>query len=132
MAKIPITERPRGLRALAGVQAAYFCVTGIWPLVAVDSFMLVTGPKADVWLVKALGLLITCIGVHLLRAARRGRIGEDTAVLAASSALSLAAIDIYYAGVLERIGAVYLIDAGVELCLFALWIALYPRDRARP
>jgi hypothetical protein len=36
-----------GARWLAGLQGAYFLVTGVWPLVHMPSFLAVTGPKTD-------------------------------------------------------------------------------------
>ena len=44
---------------LAWVQAGYFVVTGVWPIVHMRSFLAVTGPKTDLWLVKTIGVLVT-------------------------------------------------------------------------
>jgi hypothetical protein len=57
------------LQILAGGQAVYFVLTGVWPIVHVRSFMAVTGHKRDVWLVKTLGVLITVVGAVLAMAA---------------------------------------------------------------
>lgn len=51
--------------SLALIQAAYFILTGVWPLVNMDTFQKATGPKLDHWLVKTVGVLITVIGVTL-------------------------------------------------------------------
>jgi hypothetical protein len=37
--------------AVALVQGAFYVATGVWALVDLDSFMAVTGPKTDLWLV---------------------------------------------------------------------------------
>lgn len=37
----------RGLEAPGAVQAAYYIVSGAWPLVAYRSFELVSGPKRE-------------------------------------------------------------------------------------
>lgn len=102
-------------RVLA-VQGVYFAATGIWPLLHMRSFEAVTGPKVDKWLVKTVGLCITCIGGALLAAARRDRITPEIRGLAISSAVSLAAIDIYYSAA-GRISPIYLADAVAEFGL---------------
>lgn len=49
---------------LGGVRLArwmgwYYLMTGIWPLLHIRSFVWMTGPKTDRWLVKAVGGLVT-------------------------------------------------------------------------
>lgn len=49
------------------VHGLYYLVTAIWPLVSMRTFMAVTGPKVDQWLVLPVGLLIgVTAGVCLL------------------------------------------------------------------
>jgi hypothetical protein len=43
----------------------FYLVSGLWPLVHLQSFLTVTGPKTDLWLVKTLGVLISVIGAVL-------------------------------------------------------------------
>jgi hypothetical protein len=105
-------------RAALLVQGTYYVLTGVWPLVAMWSFELVTGPKTDDWLVRMVGLLAASIGLTLLAAARRRRVTPEVRLLAVASALSFAAIDLVYA-LTGRISAVYLLDAAVELLLAA-------------
>jgi hypothetical protein len=105
-------------RALLGTQGAYFALTGIWPLLHMRSFEAVTGPKADRWLVKTVGLTIACIGGTLLAAARNDRVTPEIRGLAAGSAAALACIDIFYSAV-GRISPIYLADAAVEAGLIA-------------
>ncbi|VTR52312.1 Uncharacterised protein [Sphingobacterium thalpophilum] len=45
------------------IQGIYYCLTGIWPVIHISSFMAVTGPKTDLWLVKMVGLLSLAIGL---------------------------------------------------------------------
>lgn len=47
------------------IQALYFFLTGIWPLVHLKSFMAITGEKTDIWLVHMVGLLAMSIGINL-------------------------------------------------------------------
>lgn len=108
------------LRKLAFIQGAFYVATGVWPLVDITSFQLVTGPKTDLWLVKTVGVLISVIGIVLLAGARTRRISDEIVMLGVGSALGLAAIDLSYA-LSGRISAVYLGDAVVEIGLAVLW-----------
>ncbi|WP_017733516.1 hypothetical protein [Nafulsella turpanensis] len=104
------------------LQGFYFFATGIWPLLHMESFVAISGPKFDLWLVRTVGLLLSIIGLVLLSAAYNRRISLEIFLLAVGSALSMAAIDIYYAGI-DRIWNVYLLDALAEGSLVALWLA---------
>jgi hypothetical protein len=121
--------RPRNpLILLAWLQGLYFLVTGLWPLVHMPSFLAVTGPKVDLWLVKTVGVLIVVIGAVLLMGARRRAIGPELALLAAGSAGALAGVDLVYA-LSDRIWDVYLLDALAEIALVALWGIAWLRTR---
>lgn len=110
---VPWQDRWR--RRLLALQAAYYGVTGLWPVVHLSSFEAVTGPKADEWLVHTVGLLAVAIGAALAVAAARDRVrAPEIVVLAAGSALAFAGIDLWY-GLGGRIPPVYLADAAVEL-----------------
>jgi hypothetical protein len=106
------------LPKIALIQGLYFLLTGIWPIVDIESFLVVTGPKVDLWLVKTVGVLVAVIGAVLLSASRSRRITNEIVLLAAGSALGLAIIDVVYA---RRISPIYLADAAAELGLVALW-----------
>lgn len=112
---------------LAWIQGIYFFMTGIWPLVSIHTFMMVTGPKIDVWLVKTVGWLIAVIGLTILMAAWRGRVGPEVRFLAMGSAASLAAVDIVYA-LSDRIRDIYLLDAVAEIGLIVLWLIVSARS----
>ena len=105
---------------VAWVQGTYFLLTGIWPLLSIRTFMLVTGPKTDIWLVKTVGLLVTVIGVILLLWASNGYVPNEGFWLAILSAAALTAIDVVY--VAKRvISPIYLVDAVAELLLITAW-----------
>lgn len=96
-------------------------ITGVWPLVSMRTFEMVTGPKTDKWLVKTVGVVVAVIGAALLTAAYQQRFGAEVVVLAVGSALGLALIDINY--VARRvIPPIYLCDALLELVLAAGWV----------
>src|SRR2546421_737901 len=46
---------------IALIQSAYFLLTGLWPIFHIRSFMRITGPKNDLWLVRTVRLLLTVI-----------------------------------------------------------------------
>jgi hypothetical protein len=109
------------MRPALAIQGIFYTATGVWPLLHMPSFLRVTGPKTDLWLVKTVGTLVTAIGASLLVAsARRKSLEAD--VLAIGSAVALAAVDINYAakGVIRP---VYLLDAAVEAALTAVHVS---------
>jgi hypothetical protein len=77
----------------------------------------VTGPKADFWLVQTVGVLVRAIGGGIALALRRPAQSLELRVVAALAAAGLAAVDIYFVS-RRRIRPVYLADAAIEL-LFA-------------
>lgn len=85
------------------------------------SFLRVSGPKTDLWLVKTVGVLISIIGTVLVLASRRKEPAPEVSLLAIGSAAGLACIDIIYVAK-KRIWPVYLLDAVVELALTALQV----------
>ena len=109
------------MRLIAVFQGAYFFLTGIWPLISIDTFQKVTGPKTDLWLVKTIGSLITIVGLIILLAGLRGNVTFEIFLLALVSCGALAAVDINYSfrGVISRI---YLLDAILEITLVLLWL----------
>lgn len=109
---------------LAWAQAAYFALTGIWPLVHMPSFLAVTGPKRDLWLVKTVGALVTAVALPIGIAAGNGRVTPEIILLAAGSAAALGAVDVVYVtkGLIPK---VYLLDAAAEVLLIAAWAAVW-------
>lgn len=114
---------------LAWLQGIFYLLTGLWPLLHMPSFLAVTGPKVDLWLVKTVGVLIVVIGAVLLVGARRRAIGPEVALLAVGSAASLAGVDLVYA-LSDRIWDVYLLDALAEIGLIVLWGIAWTRRRS--
>jgi hypothetical protein len=104
-------------------QGAYFLGTGLWPLVDDRSFQRVTGPKAELWLVKTVGVLVSVIGGTLVVSGAKRAVSPETALLGAASAAALAGIDITYTAK-GRISPVYLLDAVLEAALVFGWIAV--------
>ncbi|PPK99097.1 hypothetical protein [Parapedobacter indicus] len=93
-------------------QGAYFVITGIWPLLGMDSFIAATGPKQDTWLVEMVGLLSASIGLTFIVASLRRQ--KLPLVLGYSVALSFLAMDLIYV-ISGVIGRVYLLDGAIQL-----------------
>jgi hypothetical protein len=120
-APIPEVRGANPFRTVAAVQGLYFLLTGIWPLLHIDSFQAVTGRKMDLWLVYTVGSLVGVIGLALLTAAGTRRVTTEVMILAIGSALALAAIDVIFVarGVISW---VYLLDAVAEVGLVGWWM----------
>jgi hypothetical protein len=105
-------------------QGIYYLLTGIWPVVHISSFMLITGPKTDLWLVKMVGLLAASVGITIL-VMRRAQ--SQFTILNYTTAVSFLIIDVYYSmtGVISNI---YLADAVLQL-LFIVLLAFAGRRK---
>ena len=110
------------------MQGIYFTLTGIWPFIHLQSFLWVTGPKTDIWLLKTVAALITVIGFSLLVGAFRREINAVTLILALGCSFGLMAIDIYYA-INDIIGDIYLLDAVAEAVIITTWIILLIKSK---
>lgn len=109
------------IRTLALVQGIYFFVTGAWALIDIESFMKVTGPKTDVWLVKMVGALTMSISLLLLLIAKKRRVTIESLILILGSCIAYLSIDLYYS--LERvISYVYMGDAALQALFIFLWV----------
>lgn len=144
-AAIPLVGREHaGARAgsafavLCSVQGLYYLVTGVWPLVSIDTFQAVTGPKtdhlvtgreSDHWLVNTVGVLVIADALVLLFAAWRNRPSPEVVLLAVGSALGLAAIDVVYVA-RDVLRPIYLADAALEVVLVAAWLWVGAGSRA--
>ena len=108
-------------RGLSFGQGLLYVVTGVWPVLSIRTFMAVTGPKRDQWLVKATGMLIAVAGAVLTLASARNAISPETEALGAGTAATLGAVDVIYVrkGILSR---VYLLDAAFEAVCVLGWL----------
>ncbi|GHA80588.1 hypothetical protein [Pontibacter akesuensis] len=109
------------LQVVSILQGLYWLVTGIWPFVHLPSFLWVTGPKEDIWLLYTVSVLITVIGGVLLAAGLRKHVTQEIKWLGIASAAGLTGIDVYYA-TNDVIWDVYLLDAIGEVLLILLWL----------
>jgi hypothetical protein len=120
------------ITVLLWAQGLYDLVTGIWPLVSIETFQMVTGWKtdhlvtgreADHWLVMTVGVLVTSTALALLTAAWLRGISPEVVILAVTSALGLTAIDVIYVS-RQVILPIYLADAAVEVIFLIAWTLL--------
>ena len=104
------------MKTLLIIQCIYYYFTALWGLVDIKSFIKVTGPKKDIWLVKTVSMLLIAICNSIITALFFNSINTSIIILSISSCSMLAIIDIYYTlkGV---ISSVYLLDAFVQALL---------------
>lgn len=118
------------LRLTALVQGGYYILSGLWSLVSITTFQMVTGPKTDLWLVKTVGLLVLVSGLVFIYSASRRFFPFETVLLAIGNALALAVIELIYVSA-GRIAPIYLADAAVELVLVVIWLSEAWRQHRR-
>ena len=103
------------------IHGSYIFLTAIWPLVDVESFMIVTGYKTDIWLVKTVGALLLPIALCMLVHVIIETDYRPAIVLSMSTATAFVAVDFYYA-LNDVIGDIYLVDGFIELMFLLSWI----------
>lgn len=108
---------------LLWVHAVYYLVTAVWGLADIDSFMAVTGPKADIWLVKTVSVLILPIVVSLVCGYFFNTHPVPVMLVAITAATGFAFIDFYYTAN-NTIRPVYTADGVVQSVLIIFWCVL--------
>jgi len=106
---------------LLWIHGLYFALPSIWPLVHMPSFLAVTGPKTDLWLVQTVAVLLLVISSVFITAALYGEYQTYLGVLAVGSTVAMAGVDIYFA-TQDVIWDTYLIDAVGEILLLGGWL----------
>lgn len=106
---------------VALVQGIYFLLFGIWPILSMSTFLRITGPKTDLWLVRTVGLILAVIGASLIIAHLYAQVNAAIIFLAIGSALSLAMIEFVYVA-RKIIPSIYLWDAVIELIFIVWWV----------
>jgi hypothetical protein len=108
-------------RSTLWVQGIYTTLTALWGLIDIDSFMAVTGPKRDIWLVKTVSAILLAIGLSFIMQAFIRSNALPVIVLALISSMGLAFIDSYYA-INKVISKIYLGDAVLQILFCFVWI----------
>ena len=112
---------------LARVHGVANVIGGLWPLLHLDSFEAVFGPKRDRWLVKTVSGLLVVNGLTQIRTASSPESLAQARRLGVGTAAVLAAIDLIYVPI-GRISKMYLADAAVEIGWIVAWCL--PSNRA--
>lgn len=111
----------RFFRIILWVQSLYYFVTGSWALIDVHSFMEITGPKTDIWLVKTVSVLLIAISISLFVNLFIKTNRWPVILLAGSCSIFLAGIDFYYS-TKHVISGIYSADGIIQNLLFLSWI----------
>jgi hypothetical protein len=130
---------PRLTVGLCWTQGIYFLLTGVWPLVHVDSFQKVTGKKTDHlvaeqptevdhWMLYTISALIIAISAVILAAAWRRQVSIDVALLGVASAVALTIVDVVYV-LRGTIWPIYLADAAAEAVIIGMWLRVLLKGR---
>lgn len=110
------------------IQSIYYLLTAVWPIIDIESFMEVTGPKTDIWLVKTVAALLLPVSFCFMASAYTRSGFWPVSILAAGSAAALFLIDFYYAGD-GTISKVYMADGIIEIIFVLIWIYIITRLR---
>jgi hypothetical protein len=110
------------MRFVLALQGAYYLITGIWPLLSIETFEAVTGPKTDDWLVQTVGVLAAVIGATLLVGATRRGPSREVLILSVLSILGFAAVDVVFV-LRGAIGSIYLVDTAIQ-AVFLIWLGI--------
>ena len=110
-------------KLLVIAHATYIMITAIWPIIDIQSFMLVTGPKTDIWLVKTVGALLIPVALCMYSYLPARQVETPAITLAIGIAVAFICIDVYYS-TSDVISDIYLLDALVEFLFLVGWVFL--------
>lgn len=108
---------------LLWVQGVYTLLTALWGLADIRSFMRVTGPKTDIWLVKTVSVLLLPITFCFFAALFLNMPFLPVSIVGIMTTAGLAAIDFYYTAN-RTIKWVYALDGILEILFLLTWIYL--------
>lgn len=103
------------------IHASYILITGAWPLLHIQSFIIVTGPKTDLWLVKTVGALLLPVAFCLLSYISVKSVKWQAVILGGGTAVAFICIDLHYS-LRDVISEIYLADAVIEFVFLCAWI----------
>jgi hypothetical protein len=107
-------------KLLIFIQSGYYLLTALWAIIDINSFITVTGPKTDIWLVKTTAAMIITISLTLGSYLFMQGNKFPAIILGSISAFSFVIIDFYY--VAENIiSNIYVLDGIFESILLIGW-----------
>lgn len=107
-------------RFVIWIQGVYYVMMGLWPLLNIASFLRVTGPKTDIWLIKTVGTSMIVSGFVLMLSGYRRRVSLEMAVLGVGNALALVIIEVVYVSI-GTISPIYFLDGVIEILFVIGW-----------
>jgi hypothetical protein len=113
---------------LLAIQGGYYFITAAWGLIDIDSFMDVSGPKTDIWLVKTVSAMLLAICAGIFTAILQREINLAVAVMCFALTISFAAIDFYYT-LNKTIKWVYAVDGGLQIVFMIGWMLVFLKKR---
>jgi len=114
---------PRPESPLQTVQGWYYVIAGLAVAFGVSTLQSVAGPRMDLphlWIARVAGVIVACIGVCLIVAARRMEHYRFAVGGPMVLALALTLIDVVGIGT-GGLPTTFLLDAGMELGFLAWW-----------
>jgi len=115
------------VRIIPLIQAVYFLITAVWPLVHLTSFLAVTGDKKEIWLLETVSILLLPYCLILIHLAFTSENNVIMPIAALLSSLGLGVIEIYYF-LNGTIKWVYAVDSILQFIFVFYWI-LYIYNR---
>src|SRR3990170_7201879 len=109
--------------ALSMIQGSYTLLTAFWALVDIQSFMGVTGPKTDVWVVKTVAVLLLPIGFCFLWGLYFNTDRLLVTFIGIMSSAGLAFIDFHYT-INGTIKWIYQADGFLQIFFLLVWTYL--------
>ncbi len=110
----------KAFRSLLIVQSIYTFITGVWPLIHIESFIAATGPKEDIWLVKTVGAMLIPVSFALIAFLWIKASRIPAILLGGLTAVVFAVIDFHYA-LADVISNVYMLDGILQLFFIVRW-----------
>ena len=114
-------------RSILIVQSLYTLITGVWPLIHIESFIAATGPKDDLWLVKTVGAMLIPVSVALAAFIWINASKVPAILLGGLTAIVFAIIDFHFA-LSDVISNVYMLDGLLQLIFIAGWLWIARRE----
>src|SRR3954447_24682329 len=81
-ARAAATPKISAVQTILVVQGCYYLLLGLWSILDLDSFLVATGPKTDLWLVRTVSVLLVAVAGCLLLAARKPELSAEVVFLA--------------------------------------------------
>ena len=118
-----MTTTRKVYNVLCVTQGLYTLLTALWALVDIRTFMLVTGPKTDIWLVKTVAGILVSVALCFLSGPFVRQDFFTVILVGITSSAALASIDFYYTanGTIKKI---YRADGNLQVIFLLSWLYL--------